>query len=747
LLLSIVAAPLAIAGQQNTPTSQNAVPLIDQPLQPTSIAPGAPAFKMTVNGAGFASGAVVKWNGSPRATQFVSAAKLTASILASDVAKVGTASISVVNPSPGGGKSNAVQFPVADQRSAVTFTRDDYTGANVPVGLLSGVFSDSGALDLVASNSGANTVSVFLGDGQGSFGAKHDYAVGVNPGTAATGDFNGDGILDLVVPNSGCALTATSCPNPKGSVSILLGNGDGTFKSHVDYPAGIWTTAVMVGDFNGDGKLDVIAVNGTCTGVPCSSPSSSISVLLGNGDGTFKTAVNYAVGLRPIQGSGVVGDFNGDGKLDVAVANNFDDTVSVLLGNGDGTFQKQKVFPIGARPVGMVAADFNNDGKLDLAVANEDKGGNTFSVLLGNGDGTFKPEVEYATGSSPHQIALGDFNGDGILDVVLTNTDSSTISLFIGKGDGTFQPKVDYGTATTPVGLVSGDFDGDGRLDVAVAAEGASGAATGTISVLLTAAVTPTVEVTPSLTSISTTQALKVTVVVAGGAGRPTPTGSATLTGGGYTSSATLSGGGASFTIPAGKLATGKDTLTTMYTPDSSSSSTYSRALGTAMVTVKAAPIITWATPTAIAYGTALSATQLDASSKVAGKFAYSPPAGTLLPVGSQTLSVTFTPTDTTDYGTATATVTLNVHKAVLTVTAINQRIASGSPIPVFTYAVSGFLGGASLTNALTGLPSLTTTASVKSPVGTYPINVAIGTLAATNYSFMLVNGTLTITK
>ena len=185
---------------------------------------------------------------------------------------------------------------------------------------------------------------------------------------------------------------------------------------------------------------------------------------------------------------------------------------------------------------------------------------------------------------------------------------------------------------------------------------------------------TPTVTVTPSASSITTAQPLTVIVAVSGGGSNPTPTGSVTLTGGGYTSAAiTLSSGSATINIPANSLSTGTDTLTVSYTPDSGSSSTYNSASGTASVAVtaptKSTPTVTWATPAAITYGTLLSATQLDSTASVPGTFAYLPSAGAVLTAGTQILSVTFTPTDTTDYTSTTATVQLVVSRAVPTIT------------------------------------------------------------------------------
>jgi hypothetical protein len=197
--------------------------------------------------------------------------------------------------------------------------------------------------------------------------------------------------------------------------------------------------------------------------------SNTVSVLLGNGDGSFQAHADYATGTEPE--SVAVGDFNGDGKLDLVVANaNAGTTVSVLLGNGDGTFQKQVTYDTGYEPVSVSAGDLNGDGKLDLAVATF--GGNSVSVLQGNGDGTFQPHVDYQTAGGPTSVQLGDLNGDGKLDLAVANYATNTLGVLLGNGDGTFQPEVDYGAGAFPLSLVLGDFNRDGRLDLAVTSYG-----------------------------------------------------------------------------------------------------------------------------------------------------------------------------------------------------------------------------------------------------------------------------------
>ena len=224
-------------------------------------------------------------------------------------------------------------------------------------------------------------------------------------------------------------------------------------------------------DFNGDGKLDLAVAN---------SGSTNVSVLLGKGDGTFRAAVNYGTGLSPR--SIALADFDADGKLDIVVANSSSTSVSVLLGKGDGTFKPATFFAAGGPAAFVAVGDVNRDGKPDLVVANPSAvtTNGTFSVLLGKGDGTFGSPTSMDAGNYPTSIALGDFNGDGNLDLALANRPVDTafnahgyVSVFLGKGDGTFQAPTAYEAGWKPRRILGGDFNGDGKLDLAVASYGA----------------------------------------------------------------------------------------------------------------------------------------------------------------------------------------------------------------------------------------------------------------------------------
>ena len=273
-------------------------------------------------------------------------------------------------------------------------------------------------------------MSILLGNGDGTFQTAQSYAFGSpQPIAVAVGDLNGDGILDLAVTdNDPIALTS--------SVTIMLGNGNGTFQTVQSYATDYDPVAVVGADVNGDGIPDLVVV---CSGM-APNYSGTMDVFLGNGDGTFQAAQSYATGFIAV--AAAVADFNGDGIPDIVVANQGGplqppSSLSILLGNGDGTFQAAQSYTVGSRIRAMVAADFNGDGIPDLAVANNAAG--TVSIVLGNGDGTFQAAQDFSVGNGPVALAVGDLNGDGIPDLAVANSLDSTVSVLLGNGDGTFQ--------------------------------------------------------------------------------------------------------------------------------------------------------------------------------------------------------------------------------------------------------------------------------------------------------------------
>lgn len=362
---------------------------------------------------------------------------------------------------PEEGVSNVVFFPIGSSTGTVSFARRDFSLAPGVQGLATADFNHDGKLDLAINAFNPST---------------GNYAVYVLLG-------NGDGTFTAPVKYDELGFDGEGVPlvgdfngdgNPdlvlegrSNEVDVLLGNGDGTFQSpRTTFTAGptpqVEGIATPV-DLNGDGKLDIVV-----------STVYGISVLLGNGDGTFDVH-DYILSTRTNFSNIAVGDFNGDGKLDVAVgalapgasAGN----LWVLLGNGDGTFGSPTNinFNPGEGTGSLLVADLNGDGKLDLISPN----GITVSVFLGNRDGTFQPEVDYPAGLEPVFATLGDFNSDEKLDLAIANVavvtpTSSSVSILLGNGDGSFQPPTNFAAGVLPNSLSVGDFNADGRLDLAV---------------------------------------------------------------------------------------------------------------------------------------------------------------------------------------------------------------------------------------------------------------------------------------
>src|SRR5579863_3305714 len=301
--------------------------------------------------------------------------------------------------------------------------------------------------------------------------------------SVAVADVNGDGKPDLLVANAWACIEGCG----KGSVGVLLGNGDGTFQTAVTYGSGgLEAISVAVADVNGDGKPDLLVAN-ECAGGNC----DAVAVLLGNGDGTFQTAVTYGSG--GLEATYVtVADVNGDGKPDLLVANYNSNDVGVLLNNGDGTFQTAVTYSSGgSNPNSVAVTDVNRDGKLDLLVAND--GSNDVGVLLGNGDGTFRTAVNYGSGGyGADSVAVAQLRGSGRpFDIVVANCGPNcavdgNVAVLLGNGDGTFQTAVNYDSGRyDPASVAVADVNGDGKPDLAVAACGDPACRGGYVGVLL----------------------------------------------------------------------------------------------------------------------------------------------------------------------------------------------------------------------------------------------------------------------
>jgi hypothetical protein len=302
----------------------------------------------------------------------------------------------------------------------------------------------NGVLDVLTTDytggiNGINRLVVLLGNGDGTFQPPRIYPAGQGAYKLIVGDFNGDGNVDVALSGA-----------PSDRVWVFLGNGDGTFQDPVTFPAVSGSRAqvfdIAAGHFHDPNILDLVTLDS----------GNNVNLLLGNGDGTFQPPVTIALG-RGLPGRLTVADINNDGRDDLVVSS--DSGIKLLVGNGDGTFQPPVLFTLGFPEA---VADLNGDGIPDLVLFSH----SMFNVALGNGDGTYQtPQV---IGPALGALVVGDFNGDGVLDLAELNNSGGFVSVLLGNGDGTFRAPIRSATGAEPTGLATGDFNGDGLLDLAV---------------------------------------------------------------------------------------------------------------------------------------------------------------------------------------------------------------------------------------------------------------------------------------
>ena len=573
----------------------------------------------------------------------------------------------VVGSTPFVGLTNTVQFAAGS--SAAT--------GNLPFSTASADFNHDGFPDLAVTNSGDNTVSVLLGNGDGTFQTQATYATGAGPYAVASGDFNHDGNPDLAVTNFS-----------DNTVSILLGNADGTLQPQQAFDTGGGPVAVAVGDFNKDGQLDLAIVNNL---------DKTVSILFGNGDGTFQPQVTYATGAAPV---GIVtADFDDNESTDLAVANNGDSTISVLLNNGDGTFKPQVTYATGANPIGITEADFNGDKVPDLAVA--DTGDGTIDIFYGQGGGIFKAAKNVGNVAGVQAIAAGTFGNLGLPGFVLLGPTQSNV--FVNLGNGSFNGGHGAVAPAGAIALAVADWNGDSRPDYAML-----GNTSGTVVTALNTSVN---EWSFDSVSLSFSPAAGQHIVVAqypgdslyasatsGPSTVSLPTLSDTLT---LSSGRNPSNYGDSVTLTAKLNPYSSGTFTT--NGESITFSSGTTVLGTGALAAGVATLTT-----------------------------------TSVPTGVNTITATYASDQV--FNSSTASLSQTVRPPTLTVTAENATRVYGAANPAFTVKVTGALNGDTFTTAAS------TTASQTSTTGTYSIVPSISGSAVSNYNIVKINGTLTVT-
>lgn len=317
-----------------------------------------------------------------------------------------------------------------------------------------GDVNSDGKADMITANLSSNNISILPGNGDGTFGVKTDVAVGSYPASVALGDLDSDGDLDIVTGNENFSYGSSR-------LSILANNGDGSFtRNDITLPHYIGAQALELKDLNADGDLDIV-ISGSGYG-----SSGQMSVLLGSNGSSFGTRTDYNTGYGPY--SIAVGRLNQDLSFDVVTANRYSNNVSVFPGNGNGSFGTRRDFPVGSSPESVAVGDLNGDGNSDIITAN--LGSQNVSVLFGDSNGNFGVPTNYSVGNFyPLSVALGDVDNDSNLDVVVSvnrSPSANQVSVLFNDGTGSLILKENVAVSSRPIAAALRDLDLDGDLDL-----------------------------------------------------------------------------------------------------------------------------------------------------------------------------------------------------------------------------------------------------------------------------------------